>query len=275
MLGSGSRGNAILIDGSAGSVLVDAGFSARALAQRLATVARPPESIHALLLTHEHLDHACGAAVGSSRWQWPVYASAGTLSALADMPGGAPETAEAFAADGDLCVAGFAVAHHRLPHDAADCRALVLTDTKTGARIGVVLDAGHVPETLPAFLERLDLLVVEANHDPAMLASGPYPRVLKARIRGGSGHLSNTTAAALASDCAHRGLRGVLLAHLSETNNTPALAVAAAREALRQRGWRGEALWACPQRAPMTPVDLSDLPSVWSGRPRTTQLTMF
>lgn len=275
VLGSGSRGNAILIDGSAGTVLVDAGFSARALAQRLQAAQRQPESIDALLLTHEHVDHASGAAVSSTRWQWPVLASQGTLTALESMPGGAPSNVQALAFDASTSVAGFSVAHHHLPHDAADCRALVLTDTQSGARVGVVLDAGHVPETLPAFLERLDLLVLESNHDTTMLANGPYPRALKARIRGGSGHLSNTTSAALAAECAHRGLRGVLLAHLSETNNTPAIAIATARDVLRRCGWHGDALWACPQHAPMLPVDLDTARTSWHGGPRVTQLALF
>ncbi|HCT57298.1 MAG TPA: MBL fold metallo-hydrolase [Gemmatimonas aurantiaca] len=275
VLGSGSRGNAILVDGSEGSVLVDAGFSARTIAQRLLAVERQPESINALLLTHEHVDHASGATASCSRWGWPVVASQGTLAALADMASGAPAVTQALAANAPTQVAGFSVEHHAVPHDAADCRALVLTDTRSGARVGVVLDAGHVPDTLPAFLAHLDLLVIEANHDTTMLANGPYPRALKARIRGGSGHLSNTTSATLAADCAHRGLRGVLLAHLSETNNTPEIAVATARDILRRAGWHSDALWACPQRAPMTPVDLNGPSAAWHGIPRATQLALF
>ncbi|HEY0929503.1 MAG TPA: MBL fold metallo-hydrolase [Gemmatimonas sp.] len=275
VLGSGSRGNAILIDGSEGSVLVDAGFSARTVAQRLQAAGRQPESVNALLLTHEHVDHASGATVCSSRWGWPVLASARTLTALGEMAGGAPDITQAFEAEAPTQVAGFSVEHHALPHDAADCRALVLTDTRSGARVGVVLDAGHVPDTLPAFLSQLDLLVLESNHDTSMLANGPYPRALKARIRGGSGHLSNTTSAMLAAECAHRGLRGVLLAHLSETNNSPDIAVATARDVLRRAGWHSEALWACPQREPMPPVDLSGPRAAWHGIPRATQLALF
>lgn len=254
VLGSGSRGNAVLIDGSDGSVLVDAGFGLRALRRRLQMAGRHPEEIEALVLTHEHLDHASGAAAASARWGWPVHASADTLAALASSEGGAPARSQAFTPAGPTVIGGFRLEHGGVPHDAADCRALVFTDTRSGARVGVVLDAGHVPDGLPAMLSRLDLLVLESNHDADMLAHGPYPWMLKRRISGGSGHLSNVAAAALAAGCVHRGLQGVMLAHLSETNNTPAMALACMRDGLRRAGWCRDAIWASPQREPHAPV---------------------
>jgi phosphoribosyl 1,2-cyclic phosphodiesterase len=254
VLGSGSRGNAVLIDGSDGSLLVDAGFGLRALRNRLQMTGRHPEEIQGLVLTHEHVDHASGAAAASARWGWPVYATADTLTALAASDSGAPALSQRLAPSGPTPISGFALEHCAVPHDAADCRALLLTDTRSGARLGVVLDAGHVPDALPAFLSRLDLLVLESNHDADMLANGPYPWMLKRRISGGSGHLSNVAAAALAARCVHRGLRGVVLAHLSETNNTPDLALACLRDTLRRAGWRRDALWAAAQRQPHAPV---------------------
>jgi len=206
MLGSGSRGNAILVDGSAGSLLVDAGFGVRTLAKRFDAAARRPEDVGALLLTHEHVDHACGAAAACDRWSWTVHASAATHTALAVQASGAPADVAVLGMSGQLSLCGFTVEHAPLPHDASDCRAFVLTDDASGARAGIVLDAGHVPEGLAAFLERLDLLVLESNHDEAMLANGPYPAPLKARIGGGQGHLSNRAASGLAAACAHRGL---------------------------------------------------------------------
>ncbi|MCA0376096.1 MAG: MBL fold metallo-hydrolase [Gemmatimonadetes bacterium] len=255
VLGSGSRGNAILVDGSEGAFLVDCGFGPRTLARRLADAQRRPESIRGVLLTHEHADHACGVSAASRRWQWPVHATAATHVALTTEACGAPP--HRVMLDDTPTIAGFDVAHHRVPHDAADCRAFVLTDRASGARLGVVLDCGHVPETLPAFLARCDLLVLESNHCPTMLANGPYPWPLKQRIRGGSGHLSNADAGRVLADVVHPGLRGVLLAHLSETNNTPDLAVTLAREALRKAGWRRDGLWAAPQRAPLAPVQMN------------------
>ncbi len=254
VLGSGSRGNAILVDGTEGALLVDAGFGVRSLTKRLALAGRRPEEIGALLLTHEHTDHASGAAAARARWGWPGYASAGTIAGL-DQSDGAPQTAwQAFVDGGTTVVGGFAVETTAVPHDARDCRALVVTDVRSGARVGIAMDVGRVPETLPVAFERLDLLVVESNHDEQMLARGPYPWSLKQRISGGLGHLSNGAAAAFASGCVHAGLRGVLLAHLSETNNAPAMAIARTREALHRAGWMRAALYAASQGVPLAPV---------------------
>ena len=264
VLGSGSRGNAILIDGTDGAVLVDAGFGPRSLVRRLKSAGRRPEEISALLLTHEHTDHASGAAAACARWGWPLYGSAGTLDALdavtstdsgADVPPGAPAlAAHAFLETGPTIVGGFGVETTGVPHDARDCRALVLTDIRSGARAGVAMDVGRVPEALPVAFERLDLIVVESNHDEQMLARGPYPWSLKQRISGGLGHLSNGATAAFVSGCVHPGLRGVLLTHLSETNNLPALAIERTRDALRRAGWRRDALSAASQQAPLPPM---------------------
>ncbi|WP_411279604.1 MBL fold metallo-hydrolase [Gemmatimonas sp.] len=258
VLGSGSRGNAILIDGTDGAVLVDAGFGPRSLVRRLHAAGRRPEEIGALLLTHEHTDHASGAAAARARWGWRLYGSAGTLDALgsgtATGKDARPRDARAFVDDGVTTVDGFLVETTKVPHDARDCRALVLTDVRSGARVGIAMDVGRVPDALPVAFERLDLVVVESNHDEQMLARGPYPWSLKQRISGGLGHLSNGAAAAFVSGCAHRGLRGVLLTHLSETNNLPALAVERTRVALRQAGWSRAALSAAGQQVPMPPM---------------------
>ena len=254
VLGSGSKGNAILVDGSEGSVLGDAGFGARTLAKRFEAAGRTPAEVGALLLTHEHVDHACGAAAACERFGWPVYATAPTLAALRVQPSGAPTQMVAMEPQGSTAAGGFELRHAPVPHDAADCRALVLTDVRSGSRVGIVLDAGGVPAELPAFLDRLDLLVLEANHDEAMLETGPYPWPLKERIRGGLGHLSNASAAVLAGLCAHKGLQGVILAHLSETNNRPELAIETVGARLRRHGWRREGLVAATQRSPLSPV---------------------
>lgn len=253
VLGSGSRGNAIVVDGSQGTILLDCGFTARTLQRRLAAAGRVPEAIAAILLTHEHVDHASGVAAASRAWGWPVHATPATLAAIdAATDGPLPDTMAVRTPRHAL--AGFVVEHLAIPHDAVDCRAFVLTDDRSGARVGVVLDCGHVPDTLPAFLARCDLLVLESNHCPTMLAEGPYPRPLKERIRGGSGHLSNRQAAEVLPAVAHRDLRGVVLAHLSETNNTPELAVTSARDALRLGGWPGDGIWAAQQRVPHAAV---------------------
>jgi phosphoribosyl 1,2-cyclic phosphodiesterase len=257
VLGSGSRGNALLIEQGATRLLVDAGFGPRTLARRLAAVGCAPESILGLVLTHEHVDHAGGALEACARWGWPLYATAGTLAALPTpivpvrtIRHGTPWTI------GD--VEGLSTP---VPHDAADCAALVFTARASGARLGIALDVGHVPEPLLQAFERLDALVIEANHDAARLAAGPYPWALKQRIRGGLGHLSNAQAAEAVAHAVHAGLRAVILAHLSETNNAPELAVETVRTALRRGGAAGRAaalgVHAAAQRVPFGPVTLS------------------
>lgn len=169
VLGSGSRGNAILVDGSAGSVLIDAGFRPRALAERLLAVGRRPEEISSLYLTHEHTDHSCGAVLACRRWGWTLRAGAATLSAMRELPGGcdvttAPVDDEATTRHG-ASVDGWQVQRVAVPHDARDCSAFVVTDAATGARAGIALDLGHVPVGLAAAFSRLDVLVVESNHD--------------------------------------------------------------------------------------------------------------
>ncbi len=257
VLGSGSRGNAILIDAGSTRVLVDAGFGVRTLARRLADVGCAPESISALVLTHEHVDHSQGALAACARWNWPLFATAGTL---ANLP--TPLVPVRMIAHGQSWSIGDLVGTSSpVPHDAADCAALVFEHAAHGARAGIALDLGHIPEGLVAAFERLDVLVIEANHDRQQLLAGPYPWMLKQRILGPHGHLGNDGAAEFVARCAHRGLRTVLLAHLSETNNSPALAVDAVRTALRRRGRLAarapDQVFAASQRAALGPVHCS------------------
>lgn len=270
VLGSGSRGNAILIDGSEGTVMIDAGFGTRSLSQRLALAERRPEEVQALLLTHEHTDHASGATAAQQRWQWPLYSLDATLVSLEAQPRGRPTRTTAMDFAAPTLVAGFSVTCIPVPHDAQACSAFVLTDLHSGARIGVALDVGHVTEALVTGLTRCDILVVESNHDERMLATGPYPRHLKHRVGGSLGHLSNGDAAAFATQLSHRGLRGVILAHLSETNNTPTLAIECTRDALRHAGWMRDTIWAASQSVPCSPIGANGI----THRVRTSQLTL-
>ena len=247
VLGSGSRGNAFLVESQDTTVLVDAGFNPRALAKRLLLAGKRPEDVQALLLTHEHTDHACGAAAACKRWHWPLHATAGTLSNLPDVSTLVGLTMSVATLNCAFTIGGLSVIATPVPHDASEAAALVITDQSSGCRVGIATDLGHVPEALPKYFERLDVLVVESNHDEGMLANGPYPWMLKRRIGSQLGHLSNKQAAAFVAQCAHRGLRSVVLAHLSETNNTPDIAVLAATSALLKVGWKREDVWAAHQ----------------------------
>lgn len=247
VLGSGSRGNSVLVESQDTTILIDAGFNPRALTKRLALAGRRPEDVQALLLTHEHTDHACGAAAACVRWKWPLHATAGTLGNLPDAASMTGKVMNAVAVHAAFVIGGMSVVATAVPHDATEAVALVITDSTSGCRVGIATDLGHVPDTMPSYFERLDVLVVESNHDERMLAEGPYPWMLKRRIGSQLGHLSNRQAAAFIAQCVHKGLRSVILAHLSETNNTPDVAVLAATTALRKAGWKREDVWAAHQ----------------------------
>lgn len=228
-LGSGSRGNALVVASGDRAVLVDCGFGPRALAMRLKRLGLVPEMIEGLILTHEHQDHADGAAKAHHKWRWPVYASAGTHAALRDIPVKHRVTLEPGAS---VDVGAFTVETVAIPHDAREPVAVALTVAASGARVGIAHDLGAVPAALERLFARCDALCLEANHDATMLREGPYPRVLQERIRGGRGHLNNDEAAALAVRLAHPGLRALSLLHLSEQNNAPEVAARTVNAAL-------------------------------------------
>jgi phosphoribosyl 1,2-cyclic phosphodiesterase len=229
-LGSGSKGNSILLESDGTRVLIDAGYSPRALAQRLASVRVAPESISAVIVTHEHIDHMRGVAAAQRRWKWRVYGSAGTISAIRelDAPG-----CTVISAGARFEIGALQFELVRVPHDAAAPTAVLATAARSGFRTGIAHDLGAVPDTLRAAFSRLDLLLLESNHDEEMLRTGPYPPFLQSRISGGSGHLSNQTSASLQRELAGAQLRELVLLHLSEVNNTPRHAVTAAQAALR------------------------------------------
>lgn len=230
-LGSGSRGNAIVIASGEQAILVDCGFGPRALALRMKKLGLVPEMISAMLITHEHQDHADGVSKVHHKYRWPVYASAGTQRALREIPAKYRVTLQPGASCG---VGDFVVESAAIPHDATEPLAMAITARASGARVGLAHDLGSVPDALVQLFARCDLLLLEANHDREMLANGPYPPALQQRIRGGRGHISNVEASAFAARLAHPGLRGIGLLHLSETNNTPALASSTVTAALQR-----------------------------------------
>ena len=245
-LGSGSSGNALVVESGGHRLLVDCGFGPRALATRLQAVGISPESISALLITHEHVDHAQGAERAQKKWRWPVHATAGTLRGLRDIEVRWRRPVEPGRVE---AIEGFSIEAVAVPHDAAAPVAYVITGAASGARVGIAHDLGAVPERFQDRFARCDLLCLEANHDVQMLRDGPYPAALKTRIRSGRGHLNNDEGGALAAALAHPGLRGVALLHLSAVNNTPEVAVRAVGRHLRAAGYSGP-LVAAPRRDP-------------------------
>ncbi len=236
VLGSGSRGNAVLLESDGRRLLVDAGFGVRELQTRLGRIGVAPQSIAACVVTHEHTDHVKGAAQAAAKWGWALHASEGTIAA--HPPLAAAGTA-AFRAGDTLAVPGFAVETVRTPHDARESVALVATGTACGTRAGICYDLGHASDAVRTAMRGVDLLVLESNHDADMLRAGPYPPSVCARIAGRHGHLSNAAAGALARQLASTTLRHVVLAHLSENCNLPQTAATAVREALATTRFRG------------------------------------
>ncbi|HYV84602.1 MAG TPA: MBL fold metallo-hydrolase [Patescibacteria group bacterium] len=232
VLGSGSGGNATLIEGGGVRILLDAGFSCRRLVQRLRFVGCEPDTIDALLITHEHADHVAGAARFSLSFEAPIWCTRGTARAAGFERDGLdvrPVAAGQAFAIGDLAVRPFAV-----PHDAAETVGFVLEAGRS--RLGYATDLGHGPDSVREQLAECDLLVLESNHDVDLVRGGPYPEALKTRILSRHGHLDNQSAADLLCAVAGGRTRTVVLAHLSETNNRPSLALEAAGRRLAAGG---------------------------------------
>jgi phosphoribosyl 1,2-cyclic phosphodiesterase len=233
VLGSGSSGNTTLVEAGGTWLLIDAGLGPREMAERLASLGIDPASIAAIVLTHEHNDHARGAASFSKKWGVRLAGSRGTYAAggfgAVDIEGWDVLEPGQMRAYGGASVTGVPI-----PHDAAGPMAYVVAGD--GVSMGHATDFGHVNRALVDAFRPCDTVFVESNYDPAMLRDGSYPWSLKERILGRLGHLSNGDVA----DYIARGLgetcRTLVLGHLSRNNNHPELARMSAENALRRRG---------------------------------------
>ena len=237
VLGSGSGGNSLIIESGGRRLLLDAGFSCRQIEQRLASLGEDLSRVDALLLTHEHQDHCRGADVLLRRYALPIYATQGTLDGSGLSTEAAAE-ARAIRSGRPFEVPeapGFQIEAFGIPHDAREPVGFLIEDGE-GCRIGLAADLGSRSQLAWGRLQDLDCLVIETNHDLQMLRTGPYPWHLKQRVAGRHGHLSNREAAAGAIELVSERLSSVVLYHLSETNNLPALAAQAVGERLDREG---------------------------------------
>ena len=228
VLSSGSSGNATYLEAGGHGFLVDAGFSCRRLRGLLARIGRDLSNISAVLLTHGHADHTSGVRSLLREREVPLYAAPGVAEAVGAAPVGAGELLEL---GGEVGATFFDV-----PHD-TPTYGLCITD---GERVGALAtDLGEVgPEALRC-LRGADAVILEANHDLDWLRRGPYSADLKRRVASPNGHLSNHQAAEAALALAPHGLKDLVLAHLSETNNSPVRACGTVRKALRDAGFAG------------------------------------
>jgi phosphoribosyl 1,2-cyclic phosphodiesterase len=236
VLGSGSSGNAVLVEAAGSRILVDAGFAPRILKRRLVAAGIAPESIEAVVVTHEHTDHAKGVAAAAQRWGWTIVSTAGTRMMCPEWTGLKMILTPRKSA---VEIGDFRVETVPVAHDAHEPIGVIVTCLADGARAGIMYDLGHVSESVLRAMDRLDVLVLEANHDEGMLRAGPYPVSVQMRIGGRFGHLSNRAAAETASRCMHAGLNNIVLAHLSETCNDPRTALKTVGTSLRRARFKG------------------------------------
>lgn len=223
-LGSGSAGNALVVEAGDGlaviRVLVDNGFNLRQLGRRLERAGLSLRDIDAVLVTHEHSDHIGGVARFACKAGVPVYCSDGTakVSRLEE----SSARFETIRAGVRIEIGPLAIDPYQVPHDAAEPLQFVFSDGDR--RVGLLTDAGESTPVIVAALDCVDALLLECNHDAAMLREGSYPPFLKFRIGGAQGHLSNEQAAGILQSIDRSRLGWIAAAHLSRSNNTPALA---------------------------------------------------
>ncbi|RMD57975.1 MBL fold metallo-hydrolase [Candidatus Parcubacteria bacterium] len=257
-LGSGSKGNSVFVGTPLGGVLVDAGFSLKRTRERLAEADIPPESIRAILITHEHWDHVAGLGPLARALKVPVYMTEGTYSSLKTRSQFKDLPQRARIVPGEpFSVAGIRVDPLPIPHDAAEPVAFAMAWEEH--RWAIVTDFGYPTTLLEQKLRGCDYLFLEANHDEEMLVNGPYPWPLKTRIRGRFGHLSNTQSASFLQRIAHPGLKGLVLMHLSETNNKPELPYALCRRTLDKLGADDVPVWVASQYRPLMKVAFDNI----------------
>jgi phosphoribosyl 1,2-cyclic phosphodiesterase len=220
-LGSGSRGNALIVERGRTRLMLDCGYPARETERRLARLGLAPEDLAGILITHEHSDHTAGACKFARKHALPLWLTHGTFKALPGDTSGLPQINlidchSPFAVD-ELQLLPFPV-----PHDAREPAHFVFSD---GAhRLGVLTDTGASTAHIEAMLSGCDALVLECNHDLDMLMNGDYPQHLKARVAGRFGHLDNQASAGLLAALERGRLQHLIAAHLSQHNNTPELA---------------------------------------------------
>ena len=248
---SGSKGNSYYVGSSGEGVLIDAGRSAKQLDEALDCCGINPKSIAAVFVTHEHIDHCSGLRVFSKRHGLKIYASEGTLAAMAEKGYISPEN-NCEVIEDVVDIGNMRVIRCDTPHDAREsCVFQVVTDR----RASIATDLGVMTDSVRDLIRSGDFAVVESNHDINMLKNGFYPPNVKARILSDKGHLSNEACASELADFIRCGVFRLMLGHISENNNRPALAVNTSVDALSSVGMKRD-----------LDFTLSDVPAEYNGK---------
>jgi phosphoribosyl 1,2-cyclic phosphodiesterase len=218
MLASGSKGNAIYVSGGSTSILIDAGLSGIEIERRLNSKGLYPEDLDAIIVSHEHTDHIQGVGVLSRRFNLPVYMSSKTEKAAVSQLGNV-RVIKNFECGSPFRIKDLFIHPFSISHDAEDPSGFTIN--QNGTKVGIATDLGIATSMVKEHLKGCSLLILEANHDEDMLINGPYPWPIKQRIKSRAGHLSNEASKNLLKELQHDRLKYVILAHLSQTNNTP------------------------------------------------------
>lgn len=233
---SGSAGNAVYLETERGSLLIDCGMSGKQIIDAMRLAELDPCGVRGILITHEHSDHVKGAGILSRKLNVPVYATEGTWQGMESCMGAIPEEHRILITAGEsFFLEELEIVPFSIPHDANDPVGYRIYTPL--ASVAVATDLGYYADNVRDAVTGADVVLLESNHDPQMLSDNPnYPAVLKRRILGKKGHLSNESGAAAAVQLAGSGTRHLLLGHLSRENNTPDLAFRTVRAALEKEG---------------------------------------
>jgi len=229
MLASGSQGNSIYISDGSTSFLIDAGLSGVEIERRMKARQLDINSLSAIIVSHEHADHIRGVGILARRYHLPVYISSATHNIAAAQLGALKQIIN-FSCGTAFSIGDLAVRPFSISHDAGDPAGFAIRNN--GHKVGIATDLGIATAMVRQHLKNCTCLILEANHDIPMLEQGPYPWSVKQRVKGRTGHLSNDSSRELLMDVMHDRMSHLILAHLSETNNTPEKALRVVTEHL-------------------------------------------
>lgn len=232
---SGSSGNALYLGCEGTHLLIDAGMSGAKVSSEMERIGISPKDLNGILVTHEHSDHIAGVGILSRKYDIPIYANAGTWDAMRGKLGNiSDKNVMLFDTGSDFHVGSLDVMPFATPHDAAEPVGYSFYAGRN--KLSIATDLGTVKESWLKHLEESDLVLLESNHDVDMLKAGRYPYELKRRILGTKGHLSNDSAGKAAVELVRRGVRTIILGHLSGENNFPELAYQSVSSMLQLEG---------------------------------------